>query len=181
MNKRQNAGEKCIYSMWILQRISQRRDIPRYQKQQFNMYYYIVFGMYFYIAVLKNLAKFTRTHLHRSLFSIWNLQLHWNRDIGTYRFLWVLRKFFWTLLLWKSSCELVLKGKNYKKWQTNILIIIKIYREVDSFFEKTDIVRESVYLKIYIYNGSVLRCSFQWFCLCIFHRVKELISCKYSI
>ena len=88
MNKRQNAGENCIYSMWILQRISLRRDIPRYQKQQFDMYYYIVFDMYYYIVVLKNVAKFTRTHLHRSLFSIWNLQLHWDRDIGTYMFLW---------------------------------------------------------------------------------------------
>ena len=27
--------------------------------------------------------------------------------------------------------------------------------------------------------GSVLRCSSQWQCLCIFYQVKELISCKY--
>ena len=28
--------------------------------------------------------------------------------------------------------------------------------------------------------GSVLRCSSQWLCLCIFYQVKELISCKCS-
>ena len=31
-----------------------------------------------------------------------------------------------------------------------------------AFLKKTDIVRESVYLRIYIYIGSVLRCSCQW-------------------
>ena len=30
-------------------------------------------------------------------------------------------------------------------------------------------------------SGSVLRCRFQWLCLCIFYQVKELITCKYSI
>ena len=124
--------------------------------------------MCYYVVVLKNLAKFTGTHLHWSLFSTCNLQLHWNRDADTYSFSWLII----ILSLWKTSCELALKGKLYEKWWTDIFITIKIYREVDSFFKKTDIARESLYLRIYIYIGSVLRCSSQWFCLCTFYQVK---------
>ena len=76
--------------------------------------------MYYYIVVLKNLVEFTGTHHHA----------------GTYSFLWVLRNFLWTLLLWKTSCELVLKREFCKNWRTDILIMIKIYREVDHFFLK---------------------------------------------
>ena len=47
-----------------------------------------------------------------------------------------MQNFLGTLLLQKTSCELVFKGEFYKKWQTNILIIIKRYREVDSSFQK---------------------------------------------
>ena len=54
---------------------------------------------------LKNVAKFTEMHLHRSLFSTCNLQLHGKRDAGIYSFLWVLRNFLGTLLLWKTSCS----------------------------------------------------------------------------
>ena len=39
-------------------------------------------------------------------------------------------------LLWKTSCELALKQKFYEKWGTDILIIIKRYREVDNSFKK---------------------------------------------
>ena len=46
--------------------------------------------MYYYIVVLKNLAKLTEMHLHRSLFSTWNLQLYRKGDVDIYRFLWVL-------------------------------------------------------------------------------------------
>ena len=103
--------------------------------------------MYYYIVVLKNLAKLTGMHLHRNLFSTCNLQLHRKRDAGIYRFRWVLRNFLGTLLSWKTSCGLVLKGEFYGKWITNICIIIKIYREVHSFIKKTDIVRENVSLR----------------------------------
>ena len=103
--------------------------------------------MCYYIDVLKNFAKLTGMHLHRSLFSTRNLQLHRKRDAGIYRFLWVLRNFLGTLLLWKTSCKLVLKGEFYEKWLTDILIIIKRYQEVNSSFKKADIMRESVYLR----------------------------------
>ena len=72
--------------------------------------------MYYYIVILKDAAKFTGVHLHRSLFSTCNLQLHRKRDAGTYSFMLVLRNFLGTLLLWKTSCELVLKGELYGKW-----------------------------------------------------------------
>ena len=79
--------------------------------------------MYYYVVALKNLAKFTTgTHLHRSLFSTCNLQLHWKRDAGTYSFPWVLWNFLRTLLLWKTSCELDLKEKFYEKWRTTFLL-----------------------------------------------------------
>ena len=126
--------------------------------------------MCYYVVIIKNLAKFTGTHLHQTLFSTCNLQLHWNRDAGTYSFPWLFQSFLGILSLWKTSCELVLKGKLHEKWWTDIFITIKIYCEVDSFFKKADIARES--LRIYIYIGSVLRCSSQWFCLCTFYQVR---------
>ena len=75
-------------------------------------------------------------HLYHSLFSTCNLQLYRKRDAGTYSFLLVLRNFLGTLLLWKTSCKLVLKEELYEKWQTFVLIIIKRYRQADSSFKK---------------------------------------------
>ena len=49
--------------------------------------------------------------------------------------------------MWKASCELVLKGKFYEKCLTDILLIIKRYREVDSSFKKQTLQGESVYLR----------------------------------
>ena len=79
--------------------------------------------MYYYIVVLKNVAKFTGMHLHRSFFSTCNLELHRKRHAGTYSFLLVLRKILGTLLLWKTFCELVLRGELYEKWRTDTLVI----------------------------------------------------------
>ena len=92
--------------------------------------------MYYYKVVLNRLAKFKGTYRDRSLFSTCNLQLHWERDAGIYLFLLVLRNFLGTGLLRKTSCELVLKVKFYEKWWTDILVIIKRHREVDSSFKK---------------------------------------------
>ena len=39
------------------------------------------------------------------------------------------------------------KGKLYEKWQTDVLIIKKRYREVNTLFEKIDIAMKSVYLR----------------------------------
>ena len=136
MNEYQNAGENCAFLQcgpcrrYLYSGISQ--DI---RSSSSHMYYYIV--------VLKNLANLTGMHLHQSLFSTCNLELHWKRDTGIYRFQWVLQNFLGTLLL----CKLGSKGELYEKWRTNILIMIKIYREVHSSFKKTDIVRENVYLR----------------------------------
>ena len=140
MNEYQNAQENCAFLQCGLSRrylyVGISQDI---RSSSSHMYYYIV--------VLKNLAKFTEMHLHRSLFSTCNLQLHRKRDAGIYRFRWVLRNFLGTLLLWKTSCRLVLKGGFYEKWITNIFIIIKIYREVHSSIKKTDIVKQNVSLR----------------------------------
>ena len=78
------------------------RDIPRYQKQEFAHVLLIV--------VLRNYAKFTVMHLHRSLFSTCNLQLYWKRDVGIHIFRLILQNFSGTTLLRKNTCELVLKG-----------------------------------------------------------------------
>ena len=64
------------------------------------------------------------------------LQLHWKRDAGISGFLWVLWNFLGALLLLKTSYELVLKGQFYEKRQTDVLIIIKRYREVEGSFKK---------------------------------------------
>ena len=89
-----------------------------------------------YSVVLKILANLTGMHLYRSLFSTCNLQLHQKRNAGMYRFRWVLRNFLGALSLWKTSCELILKGKFYEKWRTNIIVMTKICREVHSSFGK---------------------------------------------
>ena len=153
MNEYQNTGENCAFL----------------QCRPWRRYSYVWISkiirsssshMYYYLVVLKNLAKFTGTHLHRGFFSTCNLQLHRKRDAGTYSFLWVLQNFLGTLLLWKTSCELILNGEFYEKWWTDILIIIKnISCSRQLFLKKADTARESVYLRIYIYIGSVLRCS----------------------
>ena len=44
--------------------------------------------------------------------------------------------FLGALLLLKTSYELVLKGQFYEKRQTDVLIIIKRYREVEGSFKK---------------------------------------------
>ena len=129
MNESENAGENC----WYLQcgpcrgypYVGISQDI---RSSSLHMYYYIV--------ILKNVAKFTGMHLHKSLFSTRNLQLYQKRDAGTYSFLVVWWNFLRTILLWKTTCELVLKGELYEKWQTDVLTIIKRYREVDSSFKK---------------------------------------------
>ena len=64
-------------------------------------------------------------HLHHSRCSTCNLQLYQKRDAGTYSFLLVWSNFLGTLFLWKTTCELVLKGELYEKWQTDLLIIVK--------------------------------------------------------
>ena len=142
MNEYQKAGENCISSMWALQKIPLRRDTQDIRSRSSHMYYYIV--------VLKNLAKLTGIHLHRSLYSTCNLQLHRKRDAGIYRFRWVLRNFLGALLFWKTSCGLVLKGEFYEKWKTNILIIIKTYREVHGSFKK-----QALGGKMYIWQSLI--------------------------
>ena len=47
-----------------------------------------------------------------------------------------MQKFRIFTVLWKTSCELILNGTFYEKWQTYVLIITKKYWEVDSSFKK---------------------------------------------
>ena len=125
MNEYQNAGENCAFLQCGPCRRHLFAGIPQDIRSSSS-------HMYYYIVVLKNLAKLTGMHLHRSLFSTCNLQLHRKRDAGIYRFRWVSRNFIGTRLLWKTSFKtsLVLKGICYEKWRANLLIIIKIYGQV---------------------------------------------------
>ena len=113
MNEYQNARENCAFLKCGLCRIYFYVGISQDIRSSSS-------HMYYYIVVLKNLAKLTGMHLHRSLFSIRNLQLHRKRDAGMYRFWRLLRNFLGTLL----------------SWRTNIFVIMKIYREIHSSFKK---------------------------------------------
>ena len=129
MNEYQNARENCAFLKCGLCRIYFYVGISQDIRSSSS-------HMYYYIVVLKNLAKLTEMHLHRSLFSTCNLQLHRKRDASIWRFRWVFRNILGTLLLWKTSCGLVLKGEFHEKWRTKTFIIIKIYCEVHSSFKK---------------------------------------------
>ena len=97
--------------MQTLQKIYLRRDIPRYEKQQ-----------YAHVLLHSRSEKLSK----RTPESVFNLQPSTSseRDASIYSFLWVLRKFLGTFLLWKTSCELVLKGEFNEKWRTDIPILI---------------------------------------------------------
>ena len=101
-----------------------RKDIPRYQKQQFAH------------VLLNNFYKIQRNAPALEVF--FNLQpstlLKERRRYIQLSVSFV--KFLETPLFWKSSYELVLKGEFYEKWRTDIFIIIKRYLEVDSSFKK---------------------------------------------
>ena len=140
--KYQNAGENCAF-LQIEDTV--RKDIPRYQNQQFTQALLIV--------VLKNFAKFTGMHLHRSFFSTCDLKLYWKGNADIYSFLWVLQLFLGTALLWKTSCDLVLKGEFYENGEPTFFIIIKIYREVDSSFKKKNQKKnQTLRRKVYIWE-----------------------------
>ena len=63
-----------------------------------------------------------------------------NQQLSTsYSFLWVPINFLGTILLWKTSCKLILKGEFYS------LVVIKRYSKVDSSFKKQTL--RSVYLR----------------------------------
>ena len=143
MNEYQNSGESCAF----LQCGPCRKYFYAGMSQDIRS---SSSHMYYYIVVLKNLANLTGMHLHQSLFSTCNLQLHRKRDAGIYRSRWVFWNFLGALLLWKTSCELALKGEFYEKWRTNILIMIKIYREVHSSFKK-----QTLRGKLYIWEPFI--------------------------
>ena len=129
MNESENAGENCGYLQCGPCRGYPYVEISQNIRSSTS-------HMYYYIVILKNVAKFTGMHLHHSRCSTCNLQLYQKRDAGTYSFLLVWSNFLGTLFLWKTTCELVLKGELYEKWQTDLLIIVKRQREVDSSFKK---------------------------------------------
>ena len=76
MNEDQNAGEDCISSMGPCRRYRYGGIFEDIRSSSSHMYYYIV--------VLKTIAKLTGMHLHRSFFLTCNLQLHRKRDAGIY-------------------------------------------------------------------------------------------------
>ena len=74
------------------------------------------------LSKIKKYAKFTRTYLHRSLFSTCNLQLYWKKDTGISIFSVKMfsAKYFRNKFIRKNSCELVLKGDFYEKWWSEL-------------------------------------------------------------
>ena len=115
----------CISSMLILQRISLRRDIPRYR--------------FAHVLVNSRSKKFCKIHRNAPatefLFNLQPATLLKKKHRHIY-FLLILQNFLGALLLWKTSYKLVLTGECYEKWRTDILIVIKRYREVAISFKE---------------------------------------------
>ena len=158
MNESENAGENCGYLQCGPCRGYPYVGISQNIRSSTS-------HMYYYIVILKNIAKFTGMYLHYSLFSTSNLQLYQKRDAGTYSFLVVWWNFLWTILLWKTFWKLVLKGELYEKWQTDVLIIIKWYCEVDSSFKKQTLQGKVYFLKyvtkifgLLLFSGKIWEC-----------------------
>ena len=127
-----------ISSMWTLQDIRSSSSL-----------------MYCYIVALKNVPKFTGIHLHR-IFSTCNLQLHRKRERR--RQIWFsvsFAKFFRNTFIMENLLKIGFERRTYEKWRTDVLIIIKRYREVDSSFMK-----QSLRGKVYI--GEPLIESWHW-------------------
>ena len=72
MNEDQNVGEDCAFLQWDL-----AEDIYAVISEDIKS---ISLHMYYCIVIFKNLTILTGMHLHRSLFSTCNLQLHRKRD-----------------------------------------------------------------------------------------------------
>ena len=68
-----------------------------------------------------------------------------------------------------------------RKLTLNLIIISNPFTDI-SLLKYVTKLKHFVFLTIFrVKFGSVLMCSSQWLRLCIFYKVKELISCKYSI
>ena len=160
MNEYQNTGENCAFL----------------QCKPWRRYSYVWISkiirsssshMYYYLVVLKNLAKFTGTHLHRGFFSTCNLQLHRKRDAGTQLSV-SFAKFFRNTFIMENLLRTDFEQRILRKMVNRHSQYNKKYiMQSTAFLKKTDTARESVYLRIYIYIGSVLTCSSQWLCLYI--------------
>ena len=103
--------------------------------------------MYCYIVVFKNLTKLTGMHLHRSLLLTCNLQLYRKRERRLHIWFSVsFVKFFRNTFIMENLLKIGFERRTYEKWRTDVLIIIKRYREVDSSFMKQTL-RGKVYIE----------------------------------
>ena len=103
--------------------------------------------MYCYIVVFKNLTKLTGMHLHRSLLLTCNLQLYRKRERRLHIWFSVsFVKFFRKTFIMENLLKIGFERRTYEKWRTDVLIIIKRYREVDSSFMKQTL-RGKVYIE----------------------------------
>ena len=92
------------------------------------------------IVVLKNLAKFTGMHLHWSLFSTCNFIFHWKRERCQLSV--SLANSFRNTFIMENLLRTGFERRILLKMQTDILIIIKRYHEVDSTFKKQTLRRK---------------------------------------
>ena len=127
INEYQNARENCVFLQCGPCRghayVTISKDIRSGSSQ---MDYHIV----------KTFSKFTGMHLNWIFLK--KLKLHLMKKILQHILLSVrFVKFLGTPLLLKTSCELF-----FKKWRTNLLIIIKRCRKVNSSFKKRNHLRK---------------------------------------
>ena len=139
MNEYQNVGEDCAFLQCRLCRGYPTQRYPKISKAAVRT----CTTKQSFLKIQQNSQEYTCTRVSFQP-PTFNFIGEESRDI---QLLVSFAKILGTLLLWKTSCKLVLKGEFYEKWLTDIIIIIKRYREVNSSFKKTDITRESVYLR----------------------------------
>ena len=125
LNEYQNAWENCAFlQCWLCRRYPYVKISQDIRSRSSHMYYYIV--------VLKKLAKLTEMHL---LFQPVTFNFI-GKETSTYiDFCEFCKNFQDTFIIW-NLLQIAFGLEFYEKWRTEILIIIKIYREVDRSFKK---------------------------------------------
>ena len=139
MNEYQNAGDNCAF----LQCGNCRRNLYAGISQDIRS---SSSHKYYYIVLLKNVAKLTGMHLHPSFFSTCNLYLHQKRRQHIYISV-SFAKFFRNTFIMENLLWTGFERKTLWKMENQHSYYNKDISWSPMLFQKTDIVREDVSLR----------------------------------